>query len=327
MRILVTGSSGHLGEALRRVLPDSLGLDILESPYTDVVGSVADRAVVRRAVEGVDAIVHAATLHKPHVGSHSRQEFVDTNVTGTLALLEEALAAGVSRVIFTSTTSAFGRALTPPPGAPAAWVTEDVPPVPRNIYGVTKTAAEDICELFHRDHGLPILILRTSRFFPEADDRDEVRTAYEDANLKVNELLYRRVDIEDAAAAHVLALERAPSLGFGRYIISATTPFTRDDLAQLRDDAPGVVARLAPAYEEIYAARGWRMFPGIERVYVNARARNDLGWRPTYDFAYALERLATGEEWRSELALSVGAKGYHAQPTGVYTSATFTKGR
>jgi UDP-glucose 4-epimerase len=320
MRILVTGSSGHLGEALRRVLPDSVGLDILPSPYTDIVGSVADRAVVRRAVDGVDAVVHAATLHKPHVGSHSRQEFVDTNVTGTLALLEEALAAGVSRVIFTSTTSAFGRALTPPPGAPAAWVTEDVAPVPRNIYGVTKTAAENICELFHRDHGLPILILRTSRFFPEADDRDDVRAAYEDANLKVNELLYRRADLADVVEAHRLALERAPALGFGRYIISATTPFTREDLPELHVDAPAVVRRHFPHYEDVYGPRGWRIFEAIERVYVNAHARNDLGWHPKYDFAYALSRLAAGEEWRSELALSVGAKGYHAQPTGPYTT-------
>src|SRR3954451_15063778 len=317
MRVLVTGSSGHLGEALRRVLPDAVGLYILPSPYTDIVGSVADRAVVRRAMEGVEAIVHAATLHKPHVGSHSRQEFVDTNVTGTLALLEEALAAGVSRVVFTSTTSAFGRALTPPPGAPAAWVTEDVAPVPRNIYGVTKTAAENVCELFHRDHGLPILILRTSRFFPEADDRDDVRAEYEDANLKVNELLYRRVDLQDAVDAHLLAL--GSELGFGRYIISATTPFGREDLAQLRDDAPGVVRRLFPVYEDVYGARGWRMFEGIERVYVNAHAREDLGWRPAYDFGFALERLAAGEEWRSELALSVGAKGYHAESTGPYT--------
>src|SRR3954469_8450497 len=244
MRILVTGSSGHLGEALRRVLDDSLGLDILPSPYTDIVGSVADRAVVRRAVEGVDAIVHAATLHKPHVGSHSRQEFVETNVTGTLALLEEALAAGVSRVVFTSTTSAFGRPLTPPPGAPGARVPGDVAPVPPNIYGVTKTAAEDLCELFHRDHGLPILILRTSRFFPEADDRDDVRTAYDDANLKTNELLYRRVDIEDVVSAPQRALERAPDIGFGRYIISATTPFTRNHVAQRHADARAVVKRL-----------------------------------------------------------------------------------
>ncbi|WP_028061827.1 NAD-dependent epimerase/dehydratase family protein [Candidatus Solirubrobacter pratensis] len=319
MRILVTGSSGHLGEALRRVLPDAVGLDVLPSPYTDVVGSVADRAVVARALEGADAVIHAATLHKPHVGSHSRQAFVDTNVTGTLALLEGAVEAGVSRFVFTSTTSAFGRALTPPPGAPAAWITEHVAPVPRNIYGVTKTAAEQLCELFHNDHGLPIVILRTSRFFPEADDRDDVRAAYEDANLKVNELLYRRADLEDVVGAHLLALERAPALGFGRYIVSATTPFTRADLAELHVDAPAVVRRRVPAFEDVYAARGWRMFGAIERVYVNERARLELGWTPRYDFGYALERLAAGEEWRSELALTVGAKGYHAEPTGPYT--------
>src|SRR5919108_2999423 len=191
MRVLVTGSSGHLGEALVRVLGADervapVGLDVLPSPYTTVVGSVADRALVRSCMDGVDAVVHAATLHKPHVGSNGRQDFVDTNVTGTLNLLEEAVAAGVRRFVFTSSTTTFGRALTPPPGAPAAWITEDVAPVPRNIYGVTKTAAEDLCALTHRDHGLPCLILRTSRFFPEVDDHDELRVAYAEGNLKVN---------------------------------------------------------------------------------------------------------------------------------------------
>jgi UDP-glucose 4-epimerase len=314
MRILVTGSSGHLGEALCRVLAadgiDAVGLDILLSPHTTIVGSVADRALVRAALDGVDAILHTATLHKPHVGSHTRQDFVDTNVTGTLTLLEEAVSAGVSRFVYTSTTSAFGRALTPPPGAPAAWVTEA---------GVTKIAAENVCELIHRDHGLPILILRTSRFFPEADDRDEVRSAYADANLKVNELLYRRADLADIVSAHRLALDRAPEFGFGRYIVSATTPFTRDDLAELHTDAPAVVRRHFPGYEAIFEALGWRMLPVIERVYVNDAARRDLGWRPRHDFAYALERLASGEEWRSALALQVGAKGYHAESTGPYT--------
>jgi UDP-glucose 4-epimerase len=323
MRILVTGSAGHLGEALVRVLRadgvDVAGLDILASPYTDIVGSIADRALVKRAVAGRDAVLHAATLHKPHVASHERQEFVDTNITGTLNLLQEAVAAQHSRFVFTSTTSAFGRALTPPPGAPAAWITEDVPPVPRNIYGATKTAAEDLCELIHRDHNLPVLILRTSRFFPEPDDRDAVRTAYEDANLKVNELLYRRVDLEDVVGAHRQALARAPEIGFGRYIISATTPFISADLQDLRDDAPAVVKRHHPEYEQIYADRGWRMFDSIERVYVNEKARRELGWRPRYDFGHALERLARNEDPRSELAREVGAKGYHAVPTGVYT--------
>jgi UDP-glucose 4-epimerase len=275
---------------------------------------------VRRCVEGVDAILHAATLHKPHVGSHSRQEFVDTNVTGTLNLLEEAVAAGVGRFVFTSTTSTFGRALTPADGEPAAWITEDVVSVPRNVYGVTKAAAEDLCELVHRDHGLPCLILRTSRFFPEPDDRDDVRSAYDDQNLKVNELLYRRVDIEDVVSAHLIALERAPALGFGRYIITATSPFDSGDLAALRADAPAVVRRRFPDYEAIYAQRDWRMLPSIERVYVNASARHELGWSPRYDFGYALDRLRAGEDPRSALALAVGAKGYHADATWPYTT-------
>jgi UDP-glucose 4-epimerase len=324
VRILVTGSAGHLGEGLIRVLRaegvDAVGLDVLASPYTDIAGTIADRPTVRHALKGIDAVVHAATLHKPHVGSHTRQEFVDTNITGTLNLLEEAVTAGVTRFVFTSTTSAFGRALTPPPGAPAAWITEDVAPVPRNVYGATKTAAEDLCELVHRDHGLPVLILRTSRFFPEPDDRDEVRSAYDDANLKVNELLYRRVDLQDVVDAHRLALDRAPTIGFGRYIISATTPFTREDLAELRTDAPAVVRRHHPGYERVYADRGWRMFPAIERVYVNERARRELGWAPRYDFETALDRLAAGEDLRSPLARDVGAKGYHAVTTGIYTA-------
>jgi UDP-glucose 4-epimerase len=254
------------------------------------------------------------------VGSHRREDFVHTNISGTLTLLEESVAAGVSSFVFTSTTSAFGRALTPPPDAPAAWVTEDVAPVPRNIYGVTKVAAENVCELVHRDHGLPVGILRTSRFFPEQDDRAEIRAAYPADNAKVNELLYRRADLEDIVSAHRLALERAPELGFGRYIISATTPFTPEDLAALHADAPAVVARHVPRYEALYAQLGWRMFDAIERVYVNAAARRDLGWAPRYDFASVLDRLAAGEEWRSELSLAVGAKGYHAEPTGVYTT-------
>jgi UDP-glucose 4-epimerase len=323
MRILVTGSTGHLGEALVRVLRaerhDVVGLDVLDSPHTDVVGSVADRALVRRSVEGADAVIHAATLHKPHVGSHSREDFVETNVTGTMVTFEAAVEAGVGAFVFTSTTSAFGRALTPAPGEPAAWITEDVAPRVRNIYGATKTLAEDICELIHTEHGVPCIVLRTSRFFPEADDRDDVRAAYDDLNLKVNELLYRRVDIEDVVSAHLQAVERAPELGFGRYIVSATTPFTPADLPELRSDAPAVVRRLFPDYEAVFAERGWAMFPGIDRVYANARARRDLGWAPKYDFGHALELLRAGEAPRSALATTVGAKGYHAVSTGPYT--------
>jgi nucleoside-diphosphate-sugar epimerase len=315
MRYLVTGSSGHLGEALVRTLKDAgrevVGLDIVPSPFTHVVGSIVDRDRVRQTMRGVGAVFHVATLHKPHVKSHGRQAFVDTNVTGTLNLLEEATAAGVTSFVFTSTTSAFGRALTPPPGAPAAWITEDVCPVPRNIYGVTKVAAEDLCEHFHVAHRLPCLILRTSRFFPEEDDDPAVRSAFADGNVKVNEFLYRRVDLQDVVDAHLLAIEKAPGIGFGRYIVSATTPFRRDDLAVLREEAPLVLRRLFPDYEPEYNRRGWTMFSGIDRVYVNDRFRRELGWQPRYDFRRILDLLSAGQEPRSPLARTVGQKGYH----------------
>ena len=322
-RVLVTGSAGHLGEALVRVLRgqgrDVVGLDLLDSPFTTVTGPVTDRAVVRRCLAGVGTVFHAATLHKPHIGSHGRQDFVDTNVSGTLTLLEEAVAAGVESFVFTSSTSVFGRALTPLPGEPATWITEDVTPVPRNIYGVTKAAAEDLCEIIARDHGLPVVVLRVSRFFPEDDDRDEVRTAYAGANVKANEYLYRRVDIQDAVEAHLLAMAGAPAIGFGRYIISATTPFTPADRAGLGRDAPAVVRRLFPDADAEYARRGWAMFGVIDRVYVNDRARAALGWRPRYDFRRVLDLLKAGQDPRSPLARAVGAKGYHAAPTGPYT--------
>ena len=317
MRVLVTGSSGHLGEALARTLSDLdhevVGLDLIEGPFTTCVGSITDHACVRRSMQGVQAVFHAATLHKPHVATHSRREFIDTNVTGTLNLLEGAVTTGVAAFVYTSTTSVFGNALVPPAGAPAAWVTEEVRPIPKNIYGVTKAAAEDLCQLFHRNKGLACIVLRTSRFFPEADDEKIVREAYADDNIKVNEYLFRRVDIEDAVSAHLLAAERAPAIGFRRYIISATTPFSRDDLADLRADAALAAARRVPDYQAEYAQRGWKMLPGIDRVYVNERARDELGWQPRYDFKFIIDRLRAGGDPRSPLARLVGSKGYHAE--------------
>jgi UDP-glucose 4-epimerase len=317
MKILVTGSSGHLGEALVRTFLDQgidvIGLDIKSSAFTTVVGSVADRPLVAACMPGVDVVYHNATLHKPHVATHSMQDFIDTNVSGTLVLLEEARANGVGAFVFTSTTSMFGDALRPPPGTPAAWVTEDVKPIPKNIYGVTKTAAEDLCRLFHRKHGLNCIILRTSRFFPEEDDDKLKRNSYDDDNAKANEFLFRRVELEDVVSAHIVAAERAPVLGFGRYIISATTPFTPEDLAGLNANAPAIVRKHFPAYQEIYTQLGWKMFDRIDRVYVNEAARKELGWQPKYDFDYMLAALKNGSYPRSRISQLVGSKGYHEQ--------------
>ncbi len=315
MTTVVTGSAGHLGEAIVRTLRASgraaIGLDLKASPFTDRVGSIGDRGFVMDCLRGARAVIHTATLHKPHVATHSAQDFIDVNVTGSLILLESAVSEGVGAFVYCSTTSAFGSALTPAPDQPAAWVTEDVAPIPKNIYGATKLAAETLCELFARSHNLPVIVLRLARFFPEADDDAGVRRVYQTANTQSNEMLFRRVDIEDAVGASLVAADRAAALAFGRFIISATTPFAASDLEELQRDAPAVVRRLFVDWDPIYAARGWTMFPHIGRVYDNGRARSALGWRPKYDFRHVLDCLAKGADFRSPLAIEVGSKGYH----------------
>ena len=117
-------------------------------------------------------------------------------------------------------------------------------------------------------------------------------------------------------SAHLLAARHAPSAGFAKYIISATTPFTRDDVAQLRGDARQVVRRYVPDYEAEYARRGWTMKSGIDRVYVNDKARAELGWQPRHDFRTLMARLKADEAIESPLAREVGRKGYHGRVFG-----------
>ncbi|HYX47919.1 MAG TPA: NAD(P)-dependent oxidoreductase [Sphingomicrobium sp.] len=317
MSVLVTGSAGHLGEALVRRIralgQTAVGVDRKPSPFTDQVGSIGERLFVENCVRQADCVVHAATLHKPHVVTHGWQDFIDTNVTGTLNLLEAAVSGGVTSFVFISSTSTFGSAINRDSPAAAVWVTEEVTPKPNNIYGVTKLMAENLCELVHRKRRLALVVLRTSRFFPEEDDVPEMRREYETANLQANELLYRRVDLEDAVSAVLLALQKAPEIGFGRYIISATTPFTHADLTPLAEDAPAVVRARFPECEALFRARGWKLLPRIDRVYVNDRARAELGWNPRCDFEYLLDCLRANRDFRSPLAREVGCKGYHGR--------------
>jgi UDP-glucose 4-epimerase len=304
MRILLTGSSGWLGGALvprlRALGHEVIGLDPVPSAETDIVGSIADRDLVMRTVrdDRIEAIIHSGALHKPNIESRANGDFVATNVQGTLNLLDAAVATGVQRFVLTSTTSlmisqAIRDGLTG--GArKAAWLTEEMSPEPRNIYGVTKLSAEHLCRLYHIQHGLPVVVLRTARFFPEADDMAHA-IEQSDANIKANELLFRRLTVEDAAAAHILALEKAPRLGFDTFIVCAPTPFRPDDCAALIADAPSVVARYFPEFPALYARKGWTMFSSIDRVYDASRARDRLGFVCRTSFADVLAGLAAEE--------------------------------
>lgn len=329
--VLVTGSAGHLGHALMLELSTfgytPFGIDILESEHTSAVGSVSDRGFIENIFKKnpfLRYVLHTATLHKPHVGSHSKENFLETNIKGTLVLLEEASKTNrIEAFIFTSTTSTFGAALAPRPGQPAAWIDETVVPIPKNIYGTSKIAAEDLCQLVQKDTKMPVLVLKTSRFFPEPDDNEAARNAYDDDNLKVNELLYRRVDIADVVSAHVCAMREAKRIGWAKYVISAPPPFDREEetLKALNDGRAGdVIKKILPKYAELLLMHGWKLPENMDRVYDSSKAVRELRWQPTFTFERAVECASKGEEWRSDLSIKVGKRGYHATATGIYTA-------
>jgi nucleoside-diphosphate-sugar epimerase len=298
MRALLTGAAGWLGRRLKPRLEargdEVVGLDIAPSPWTDVQGSVADRSLIARLFREhrFEAVLHASALHKPDIARYPAQAFVDANVTGTLNLLEEA-ASVRARFVFTSTTSLMiSQAIRAEAGEAAVWLDETVGPLaPRNIYGVTKLAAEGLCRIAHLEQGLACVILRTARFFPEADD---THADIDGANLKANEFLHRRLSVEDCAEAHVAALDAAAEIGFGLYVISAPTPFRREDAADLKRDAAGVIARLYPEAPALYAKQGWLLPRSIGRVYDARLAERELGFRAHTDFAAVLAALGDG---------------------------------
>jgi len=298
-RILLTGSSGWLGRflvpRLRAAGHVVIGLDVAPGANTQIVGSASNSSIVERAfsVHGIEAVVHAGALHKPDMMYASAQDFLDVNVTGTLNLLNTAVRANHDRFVFTSTTSLMiSDTIHREQGTSAIWVDEELGPLaPRNIYGVTKLAAEGLCRMHYLEHGLNCVVLRTGRFFREEDDTSRELAG---PNLKANEFLNRRLTVEDAAEAHLAAFNHASTIGFGTFIICAPTPFSRSDANDLKRDAASVVTRYFPDVQKLYAQRGWRLPATIGRVYDGSRAERALGFRCATDFGRVLDALRTG---------------------------------
>jgi UDP-glucose 4-epimerase len=279
MNILITGSSGHIGSAVAECLGQQgrvMGLDRQPGLHTTRVGDIADDTLVRTLMRGVDAVVHTAGLHVPDLGRASPERFRRVNVDATRGLLEAAVAAGVTRFVFLSTTSVYG--CSSRDGPPATWADESVAPKPADEYDQTKLAAEALC----RDAAnarLSTVILRLARCFPEPD------------HMVAFYRMYRGVDRRDAAEAHRQAVT-APMSGSTTVNIAGPSPFEPEDMAAVWDDPWPVIERRLPGVQAGFQRRGWPQPQRIDRVYVIAKARRLLGYQPRFGITELLRQEA-----------------------------------
>lgn len=275
--ILVTGSSGRVGSAIALSLQKDyrvIGVDIRPGPYTTHIIDIQSQDM-GKLVRQADSVIHTAALHAPHVGVQEDLKFWDVNVRGTKNLLNACLKNKVTRFVFTSSTSIYGHAMVHP--QEAVWVTEDLQPKPRDIYDETKLAAEELCREA-ANSGLACLCLRISRCFPE------------DEKLMVLYRLYRGIDMQDVVLAHRLALT-SDIKDFAILNISSQTPFNSYELKELYHHADQMISKYYPEARNIFLTRGWALPQRIDRVYDIKKAKEILGFQPSYNFKECLMRV------------------------------------
>lgn len=267
MRILVTGAAGLIGSGVASRFAaehDVVGLDLVHGQHVQITADCNDVADWRHRLGKVDAVVHVAALHAPHVGRCNDDDFRRANVDATARLIDFAVDAGASHFVLTSTTSLYGHALEPT--VKAVWIDETLEPQPRDIYDETKLEAERLVAA--AGSAMTVTSLRMSRCFPEPSD---VMAWYR---------LYRGIDRRDVAEAHALALGRIGPPA--TYLISAETPFRSEDCEEMLANAPAVIDRRCPGLASRMLARGWPPPPSIDRVYDCGLAARDLGFSPRH---------------------------------------------
>lgn len=292
MRVLITGAGGTLGTSLAPALAEAGHEPVLQdvrpldTPYESMQGDVRVADDVLRAADGVDVIVHAAAIHGIHLADHSLRDFYDLNLTGTLNVWQAAVAAGARGVVFSSTMGVYKSHDAAGHGAA---LPEDVPLRPGDIYGWTKLAGEELCQLFGRTHGIPSVGLRFGMFVPEPFFRCGIR------------LLYGGVDTRDAVGS-VMASVAALSSGavtWDAVNVESVVPFQEDDAAQLARDPMPVLDKYYPGASRLLRERGVERLAPITVYYPMGRAKQVLDFEPECNFDRWLTELRSRPEERA----------------------------
>lgn len=298
MTVLVTGADGfigsHLIEALVRagykvrafVLYSSFNSwgwldhcdDAVKGQFEVVVGDIRDPHGVKEAMRGSDAVMHLAALIAIPYSYHSPDSYVDTNVKGTLNVLQAARELDVSRVIHTSTSEVYGTARFVP-------ITEDHPLQGQSPYAATKIAADQLAYSFYASFGLPVVIARPfNTYGPRQSARAVIPTIITQIARGQHEIKLGAVSptrdfnyVADTVSGFIAALQS--DRGIGEVInLGGNFEISIGDTAHLISEVMGkpieIIAdelRLRPEKSE------------VERLWAsNTKARELLGWKPEY---------------------------------------------
>ena len=180
MRILVTGGAGFIGSHLVEYFQGKAEVRVLDSLRTGymknldgfdvefIKGDIRDRETVRKAMQGVDYVFHFAALISVPESMEKIQECVDINVNGLLVVLEEAAAAGVKKLCFSTSAAIYG-------DNPVVPKLETMIPEPKSPYAITKLDGEYYCNMFTREGRLQTACLR---YFNVFGPRQDPKSAY-----------------------------------------------------------------------------------------------------------------------------------------------------
>ena len=297
-KILVTGADGFIGSHLTELLLrrghdvrpfvlynsfNSYGwLDDLpqetRSELDVFAGDVRDPHGVRKAMQGCDAVLHLAALIAIPYSYYSPDTYVDTNIKGTLNVLQAARDLGVQRVIHTSTSEVYGSARFVP-------ITEDHPLCGQSPYSASKIGADQLAYSYYSSFGLPVVIVRPfNTYGPRQSARAVIPTvigqiASRSRTIKLGSVHPTRdfSYVADTANAFLCALNS--SAGLGEVVnFGSNFEISIGDTVKLIAEVMGTAveietdeARLRPENSE------------VQRLWAdNSKARTLFGWTPSY---------------------------------------------
>jgi NAD dependent epimerase/dehydratase len=318
-KILITGADGFIGSHLTEALVraghevrafvlynsfnswgwlDHCGEDI-KGKFEVFAGDIRDPNGVRTAMKGCDAALHLAALIAIPYSYHSPDTYVDTNIKGTLNVVQAARDLGVSKVVQTSTSEVYGTARFVP-------ITEDHPLQGQSPYSASKIGADQIAMSFYTSFGTPVSVLRPfNTYGPRQSARAVIPTIITQIANGKRQIKLGAVHptrdfsyVADTVAGFMAALESDRSIG---EVINIGSNFeiSIGDTASTIAEVMGVELEILTDEQRLRPVKS-----EVERLWAsNSKARELLGWMPQYGGLDGFRRgLAETVSWFSKSA-------------------------